>query len=173
MIAAMIRGYAPATDFVKSMNEGLGKYGDFQKRVSQEGSFGNDYQKRLDLAREFTSRFGLTQSEARLRKLTTDKSVPVDVRDGAYYELAVAQLLQNHLDEAIRTIVTFGKVETKGEAYERARFLLSQVYVQQGNLMAAANELRAFRSQFPNSPLTRNVEIMLPGIERQLASMKK
>jgi thioredoxin-related protein len=173
MIAAMIRGFAPAPDFVKTMNEGLEKYSDFQKRVTDEASFANDYQKRLDLAREFTSRFGLTQSETRLRKLITEKGVPIEVRDGAYYELAVSLVLQNHLDDAIKTVVQFGKIQRKGEAYERSRFMLSQIYMQQGNLMAAANELRLFRTQFPNSVLIRNVEVMLPGIERQLAASKK
>ena len=172
MIAAMIRGFAPAPEFVKSMNEALLKYSDFQKRIADEGSFATDYQKRLDLAREFTSRFGLTQSETRLRKLIAEKGAPIEVRDGAYYELGVSQVLQNHLDEAIKTILQFGKIEKRGEAYERSRFLLSQIYMQQGNLMAAANELRLFRTQFPNSPLIRNVEVMLPGIERQLAAKK-
>jgi thiol:disulfide interchange protein DsbD len=173
MIAAMIRGYAPATDFVKTMNDSLAKYGEFQKRVSQEGSIAGDYQKRLDLAREFTSRYGLAQSETRLRKLIDDRSAPVDVRDGAYYEMAVSQLLQSHLDQAIKTVLAFGRVQTKGDSYERARFLLSQIYMQQGNFMAAANELRAFKAQFPRSPLIRNVEIMLPGVERQLSASKK
>jgi thioredoxin-related protein len=173
MIAAMIRGFAPAPDFVKSMNEGLQKYSDFQKRIADEPSFANDYQKRLDLAREFTSRFGLTQSETRLRKLITEKGAPIEVRDGAYYELAVSLVLQNHLDDAIKTVLQFGKIQKKGEAYERSRFLLAQIYMQQGNLMAAANELRLFRTQFPNSPLIRNVEVMLPGIERQLSASKK
>ena len=172
MIAALIRGYAPAPDFVKTMNESLTKYGDFQKRVSQEASLAKDYQKRLDLAREFTSRFGLTQSETRLRKLITDKSAPPDVRDGAYYELAISQLLQQKADDAIKTILGLGKLQTKGEAYERSRFLLAQIYMQQGNLLAAANELRAFKTQFPNSPFRANVEVMLPGIERQLSAKK-
>lgn len=172
LIAALIRGYAPSTEFVSSMKEGLGKYGDFQKRIAQEGTFASDYQKRLDLAREFTSRFGLKDSETRFRKLITDKGAPVNIRDQAYYELAVSLVLQQRLDEAAKSIVQFGKSQTKGEAYERARLLLAQIYMQQGNLLGAANELRAFKQQFPNSPLIPNVEVMLPGIERQLQSRK-
>ena len=168
MIAAMIRGYAPSKEFVDSMKESLQKYNDFQNRVAHESTIAGDYQKRLDLAREFTSRFGLKDSESRFRKLITERAAPVDVRDQAYYELAVSLLLQNRLDDATKTLVAFGKAETKGEAYERSRILLAQVYMQQGNFLGAANELRAFKAQFPNSPLMRNVEIMLPGIERQL-----
>ena len=173
MIAAMIRGYAPSKEFVDSMKDSLAKYNDFQKRVAGESAISGDYPKRLDLAREFTSRFGLKEGETRLRKLITEKGAPADVRDGAYYELAVSLLLQQRADEAVKTILSFGKLQNKGEAYERARFLLAQIYMQQGNLMAAANELRSFKTQFPNSPLRAQVEVMLPGVERQLQSMKK
>lgn len=171
-IAALIRGYAPATEFVSSMRDGLSKYGDFQKRISTENTYASDYQKRLDLAREFTSRFGLKDSETRLRRLISEKGTPVNIRDQAYYELAVSLLLQNRMDDAAKAILQFGKTQNKGEAYERSRVLLAQIYMQQGNLLGAANELRAFKQQFPNSPLLPNVEVMLPGIERQLQSKK-
>jgi thioredoxin-related protein len=173
MIAAMIRGYAPSKEFVDSMKDSLAKYSDFQTRAAHESAIASDYQKRLDLAREFTSRFGLKDSETRFRKLIGERGVPVDVRDQSYYELAVSLLLQNRLDDASKTLLAFGKTQTKGEAYERSRILLGQIYMQQGNLLGAANEFRAFKTQFPNSPLIRNVEIMLPGIERQLSAQKK
>ena len=172
MIAAVIRGYAPSNEFVQSMKESLTKYGDFEKRVATENSFASDYQKRLDLAREFTARFGLKDSESRFRKLIVDIRAPQTVRDQAYYELAVSLLLQQRMDESAKTIISFGKVQNKGDAYERSRLLLAQIYAQQGNFLGAANELRAFKAQFPKSPLIANVEVMLPGIERQL-QMKK
>ena len=172
MIAAMIRGYAPSKEFVDSMKESLAKYNDFQNRVAHESTIAGDYQKRLDLAREFTSRFGLKESESRFRQLIIDRGAPADVRDQAYYELAVSLLLQNRLDDATKMLVAFGKTQTKGEAYERSRVLLAQVYMQQGNFLGAANELRAFKARFPNSPLIGNVEMMLPGVERQLQSKK-
>ena len=173
MIAAMIRGYAPSKEFVDSMKDSLAKYNDFQKRVADEPSFAADYAKRLDLAREFTSRYGLKESETRFRKLIAEKAAPADVRDGAYYELAVSLLLQQRFDDSIKTLNAFSKLQNKGETYERSRFLLAQIYAQQGNLMGAANELRAFKRQFPNSPLRGQVEVMLPSIERQLQSLQK
>lgn len=173
MIAAMIRGYAPSKEFVDSMKDSLAKYNDFQKRVAGESAISGDYPKRLDLAREFTSRFGLKEGETRFRKLIAEKGAPADVRDGAYYELAVSLLLQQRTDEAVKTILSFGKLQNKGETYERSRFLLAQIYAQQGNMMAAANELRSFKTQFPNSPLRAQAEVMLQGIERQLQTPKK
>lgn len=172
MIAAMIRGYAPSTEFVASMKDSLSKYTEFQQRVTQEPKFGSDYQKRLDLAREFTSRYGLKDSESRLRKLISDREAPQSIRDQAYYELAVSLLLQQRPDDAAKTLIGFGKVQKKGDAYERSRLLLGQIYMQQGNLLGAANEFRAFKRDFPNSPLVANVEVWLPGIERQLQNKK-
>ena len=173
MIAALIRGYAPAPDFVKTMNESLTKYGDFQKRVSQEASLAKDYQKRLDLAREFTQRFALPESETRFKALTTEAGVPVDIRDQAYYELAVSQIMQKKLDAAIKTVTAFSKVQKQGEAYERSRLLLGQAYMEQGNLLAATNELRRFKKTFPNSKLVGNVDMILPDLERRLAGNTK
>ena len=172
-IAALIRGYAPAGEFVKSMNDAIAKYNDFQKRVAAENTIAGDYQKRLDLAREFTSRFGLKDSESRLQRLTNEKGVPANIRDQAWYEMAVSQVLQQHLDQAAKTINAFGKQQNKGEAYERSRLLLAQIYMQQGNLLAAANEFRAFKTQFPNSALVSSVDMFLPGIERQLSAKKQ
>jgi thioredoxin-related protein len=168
-IAGIIRGYAPPNDFVKSVKDSETRYGDFTQKVKSEASFARDYQKRLDLAREFTQRFALPQSETRFKALTAEAGVPVDIRDQAYYELAVAQIMQKKLDAAIKTVTAFSKVQKQGEAYERSRLLLGQAYMEQGNLLAATNELRRFKKTFPNSKLVGNVDMILPDLERRLA----
>jgi outer membrane protein assembly factor BamD (BamD/ComL family) len=45
--------------------------------------------------------------------------------------------------------------------------------MQQGNLLGAANEFRSFKKQFPNSSLLPQIDMMLPEIERRLASSGK
>ena len=169
MIAGVIRGYAPTEEFVGSLNGIKTKHADFVKRMKNEASLANDYQGRLDLARELTQRNGLTQSETRLKKLISEKDVPSVIRDQAYYELAWSQVLQRKYPEALKTIDTFSKVTTKGESYERARVLAGQIYMEQGNLLGAANEFRAFKANFPNSPLVKNVDMVLPDLEKRLA----
>lgn len=168
-VAGVIRGYAPAKEFVDSLKGVEKQHEDFQKRVANEASIASDYKKRLELARDFTQRFALTQSESRLKKLSTEKGVPNDIRDVSYYELAVAQIMQKKYPDALKTIAAFGKVQTKGEAYERARLLAGQIYMEQGNILGAANEFRSFKATFPNSPLVRNVDMVLPDLERRLA----
>lgn len=168
-VAGVIRGYAPANDFVESLKNVEKDHENFEKRVKNEASIATDYQKRLDLAREFTQRFALTESEPRFKKLVAEKGVPVNIRDAAYYELTVAQILQKKYADALKTIDAFSKVQTKGESYERARLLAGQVYMEQGNILGAANEFRNFKASFPNSPLVRNVDMVLPDLERRLA----
>ncbi len=169
MVAGVIRGYATAPEFVKTLELTETKYRELGKLVKQEASFTNDYAKRLEMARAFTQHFGLTQSETRLKKLVSEKGAPPSIRDHAYYELAVTQVLQKRLDDATRSITAFGKVQNKGEPYERARVLQGQIYLQQGNLLAAANEFRSFKANFPKSAMMRTVEIILPDVERRLA----
>jgi len=168
-VAGVIRGYAPAADFVESLKNVEKQHEAFEKRVKNEASIATDYQKRLDLAREFTQRFALSDSELRLKKLVNDKGAPANIRDAAWYELAVSQVLQKKYAEALKTIAAFGKVQTKGESYERARLLAGQIYMEQGNILGAANEFRNFKATFPNSPLVRNVDMVLPDLERRLA----
>lgn len=167
-VAGVLRGYAPAKEFVTEMESTQARYRDFQKRAASEDTFANDYKKRFDLAVEFTQHFAFTQAESRFKKLTADAKAPADIRDRAYYELAVAQALQNHLGEATSTLNSFSKVQTKGESYERGRLLQAQMYWQQGNLMAAANELRQFKTRFPGSPMSGQADQMLQVIQQQL-----
>jgi len=168
-VAGVIRGYAPAKEFVESLHQVEKQNEEFRKRAKDEASIANDYQKRLDLAKEFTQRYALKDSESRLKKLVAEKGVPVSIRDQGYYELAVSQVLQRNYADALKTIEAFGKVQKKGESYENARLLAGQIYLEQGNILGAANELRNFKASFPNSPLVKNVDIMLPDLERRLA----
>lgn len=167
-VAGVLRGYAPAKEFVTEMETTQARYRDFQKRAASESTFGNDYQKRFDLAIEYTQHFAFNEAETRLKKLTSESKAPTDIRDRSYYELAVAQALQNHFADATSTLNAFSKVENKGEPYERSRILQAQMYWQQGNLMAAANELRQFKTRFPSSPLKDNADQMLQVVQQQL-----
>ena len=168
MMAGQIRGYAPATDFVKMLKETLGRYADFQKRSSSETSFAKDFQKRLDLAKEYRERMGLTQSETRLSKLLGESGLPADIRDESYYQLALTQFMSKRYDEALKTLKKFSGVQSKGDAYERSRLLIGDIYLTQGNLLAASTEYRNFKTTFPKSQYVRNVEMVLPQVERQM-----
>jgi len=168
-IAGIIRGYAPPNDFVKSVKDSESRYSDFAQRVKQEPTFAKDYQKRLDLAREFTQRFALPQSESRLKALTAERGVPATIRDEAYYELTVSQIMQKKYGDAVKTVSAFSKVQNQGEAYERSRLLLGQAYMEQGNILGAVNELKRFKQTFPNSKLVERVDMILPDLERRLA----
>ncbi len=173
LIAGVLKGYSPAKEFALSLQDTESKYKDFMKRVSDEPSIAKDYVKRLALAKEFESRAGYAQSESRLRKLIAESAVPVGVRDDAYVELAMTQMLQKKFDDARKTIAKFQTVQTKGDAYERSRLLTGDIYLQSGNAVGALTEYRAFRTKFPNSQYSRNVEMMIAQLERQLGAPRR
>lgn len=168
-IAGVIRGYAPAPQFVEMLKETRQKYASFQKRVRNEASMTKDYPGRLELAKEFTSRNAFDKSETRLRKLTTEKGVPASIRDEAYYQLAVVYAMQNKLDEGLKTVRELTTVSKLGDAVERARLLSGQIYLQQGNVQGAVNEFKSFKKQYPNSPLVHQINAVLPDLERRLS----
>ncbi|HUP60343.1 MAG TPA: thioredoxin family protein [Thermoanaerobaculia bacterium] len=168
-IAGLIRGYAPPTDFVKSLKDTRTKYDDFLKRAKNEASFAKDPVQRLALAKEYVTRGAYDKGELRLRKLITEKNIPVVIRDEAYYHLALSFTVQNKFNEALKTIRELTSHSKVGESVERARILAGQIYMQQGNWLNAANEFRSFKTTYPNSPLIRTVDSVLPGIEKRLA----
>jgi thioredoxin-related protein len=167
-MAGLIRGYAPPKEFVQSMKDAEGRYTTFVENVKKEPTFGKDYRKRLDLAIEFGQRQNYAASEARMKRLIEESKAPADIRDETYFNLALTQSLSGKHDEALKTIAAFSKVQNKGATFERARFLAGQIYYEQGNLMAAATELRKFKSAFPKSTFVANVDFLLPQIEAQM-----
>ena len=165
-IAAVIRGYAPPARFVEMMNGSLVKYKEFESLLGREKSLTKDYQKRLELAREFRTRLNAAAAEERLRKLTAEAGVPAEVRDEAFYELALLYMQNGDHPQVFKTVSDFAKVQRQGYAFERARILVTNVHLAQQNYKSALHELRAFKTNFPNSPLIPSVDSMLPNIER-------
>lgn len=173
VIAGMIKGYIPSTEFKKTMDDVEGKYKDFMKRAGDEASISKDYAKRLSLAKEFESRAAYAQSETRLRKLVSEPAIPAGVRDDAYFELALTQILQKKFDDAKKTIAKFATLQNKGDSFERSRLLIGDIYMQQGNISAALNEYRSFKTKYPNSQYNRNLDVMIPQLERQIGGPRK
>jgi predicted Zn-dependent protease len=97
----------------------------------------------------------------------------VAIRDEAFYNLAVTYTVQNKLDDALKTIRALTAVSKLGDSVEQARMLAGQIYLQQGNLLGAANEFRSFKKSYPNSALVATIDMLLPEIEKKLASSGK
>jgi thioredoxin-related protein len=172
IVVGIIRGYQVPNEFVNSLKDVEGRYTEFQKRVSAEKTIGGDYQKRLDLAKEFRVRYALPQAEERFQKLVAEKSAPPAVRDESFYELALTQMLEHKYDDSMATIQKFATVQKKGEPYEKSRLLVGDLYLQQGKVDRAVAEYRNFKQTFPQSQYVKNIDFILPQLERQL-SVKK
>jgi thioredoxin-related protein len=169
-IAGQIRGYAPPNDFARMLKETRDKHTVFLNRVKNEAKLGKDYAGRLELAKDFIARSAYDKSEPRLRKLMGEKGVPAAIRDEAYYQLAIGYVMQNKHPEALKVIKELDGVSKLGESVERSRLLMGQIYMQQGNLVGARDEFRKFKAAFPNSPLIRNIDQVLPELEKRTGS---
>ncbi|HEX2835545.1 MAG TPA: thioredoxin fold domain-containing protein [Thermoanaerobaculia bacterium] len=169
-IAGQIRGYSPAKEFARQLTDVRAQHNLFLQRVKDEPKIAKDYVQRIQLAKDFMGRGAYDKSEPRFRKLTTEKGVPPSIRDEAYYQLAMSSAMQGKLDAALTTIRSLTKISKLGEYVERSRLLAGQIYMQQGNLLGAANEFRDFKKTYPNSKLNANIDSVLPDIERRLAS---
>ena len=167
-IAGVINGYAPAAQFAAMVNQAVIRYRTFESTVKQEATLAKDYPRRVQLAKEFRERQNYAAAESRLKKLTAEKGIPVAFRDEAYLELASIYLDQNRLTDVVTVVNDFGKVQKQGEFFERATLLLFDVYIRQGNLAKAAEELRTFKARFPNSSFIPQVDKILPNLEREL-----
>ena len=165
-VAGVIHGFMPSKEFVQELDATEGRYREFEKLAATESSLATDYAKRLDLARGFQERYQFSQAESRFRKLSQERGVPGDVRDTAWYELAVSQVVQGRLDEATKTLGAFSRISAKGDPVEKARLLQAQIDLQQGNATAALKELRTFKTMFPNSQYLATVEFHIQQIER-------
>ena len=168
-VAGQIRGYVPAAQFAQLLKETRDKHTAFLNRVKNESKLGKDYVSRLELAKDFLARSDFAKSETRLRKLATEAGVPAAIRDEAYYQLAVAYVMQSKHADALKAIGELGALSKLGESVERARLLKGQILMQQGNLVGARDEFRNFKATFPNSPLVRNIDQVLPELEKRTA----
>lgn len=169
-LAGVINGYAPPQQFVAMLRQKRSEYTSFMDLVKNEKKYAKDYKQRFALAKGFFDRSQYDKSTPRFQKLMTEKGVPVDIRDSSYYQMAVTLLYQRKLEESMKTVRALTAMSKTGESVELARFLAAQIYVQQGNLLGAATELRALKKHHPNSALVRSVDMILPDIERQLAA---
>ena len=168
-LAGSIRGYAPPAQFAQMLQETRTKHEAFEKRVKNEASMTKDYPGRLELAKEFINRNAYDKSEVRFKKLMAEKGVPASIRDEAYYQLAFVYAVQNKFDDGLKTIKALTTLSNRGDSVERAKLLAGQIYVAQGNLLGAVNELRAFKKSYPASPHLATVDAVLPDLERRLA----
>lgn len=167
-IAGLIRGYAPAPQFVKKLEEAVNNNKTFQKSVKEEATFAKDYPRRLEIAREFMQRQAWSESESRFRKLTREKGVPLAFRDEAYYQLAMLFMTQGKHDDSLKAISEFATIQKEGEFFERSTLLRGDVLLQQGKIAAAVEVFKDFKARFPNSPYIANIDSALPHIEQQL-----
>jgi thioredoxin-related protein len=168
-VAAVIKGYAPAPQFVQMMKDTLARNTEFLKMVATEPKLAKNYDKRIEIASEFRQRQAWEESEPRYRKLITEKGVPEKVRDQAYFELANQYMQQQKHADVLKTVDAFSKIQSKGESFERAQLLIIDVALAQGRFPDAISGLKKFKTRFPSSTFLPDIDRVLTSLERQVA----
>lgn len=168
-VAGIIKGYAPPSQFAEQIEKVKKDYADFQKRLAGEAAIANDFDQRLELAKELYARHSFAESETRLRKLIAEKNVTPSIRDQAYYFLAAVHASQKKFDEAAATLKKFLALQSKGDTVEQGRFLLARIYMDQQKYQAALDEFKKFKTMYPASPLVNTVNYLIPQLESAIA----
>jgi thioredoxin-related protein len=168
MLAGTITGYAPAKPFAERVGQVEAEYRAFEKRLNGEKNL-KDPLARLALAKELGERRAFDASDKRLQALIDDRTTPPAVRDQTVYQLGLGKMMRNKYDEALKVLKPFVGSRKLGEYVERANLLIADIYMRQGNFKAALEQFKAFKKQFPNSPLNKNFEALLPQLESRVA----
>lgn len=168
-LAGTINGYAPSQQFVAMLNQKRTEYTTFMDRVKNEKKIAKDPLARLELAKGFFERSLYDKSTPRFQKLMTEKGIPPAVRDQAWYHMALTHVYNNKYEEGMKAVRGLSEISKSGDAVERARLLAAEIYMRQGNLLGAVTEFRNFKKSFPNSPHIRQIDMLLPTIERRLS----
>lgn len=168
MLAGTITGYAPARQFSERLGQVEKEYRAFEKRLAGEKQL-KDHTARFTLAKELGERRAFDASEKRLQALIDDKTTPAALKDQIVYQLALGKTLRAKYDEALKVLKAFAGSRRSGEYVERAQLLIADIYMRQGNFKAALEQFRAFKKQFPTSPLNKNFEALLPQLESRVA----
>jgi len=85
--------------------------------------------------------------------------------------LAASQLAEKNYEDSQKTLEKFFAVQTRGDSLEKGLLMMSNIYVEQGDLPKALAGLKSFKQKFPASPLMEQVDALLPQLEGAVARM--
>lgn len=164
-VAGFIRGYSPADQFVKQIEQVETEYFAFQKKLRAEPKNASE-RARLSLTMEMVNRRDFARAETRLTALTGSKDS--GIRDESFQNLASVYMMQRKWSKAEATLKQALAVNRRGAIAEKNQIMLAQVYMSTKNYSAAVVELKRFKSTYPNSELISSVEVLLPQLELQI-----
>jgi thioredoxin-related protein len=166
MVAGVIRGYAEKEIFAKEVTKTRKAFDEFEKQL--DADYSKNPAKQAEILDMIMSRHGYARAEAKAKALIASKNVPADMRSKAYYSLAVAQLGQDNVPAALKTLDALSKSKPAPAMAESAAFLRAQIFLQRNELQPALAEFKRFKSKFPQSAQLQFVNTVIPQIESAL-----
>ncbi len=167
VLAGYLRGYSPANEFVRRIQEAEDAWFEFRKRVLNEPKDASDAD-RMILTDELIGRGDLEGAGKRLKK-DVGSFTDAKLKEEAWYKLALVYRLQGSFDLAREAAIDGLRTSAKGENGERMILLLAEVYIEQENYKAALEEYKRFKAQYPDSAMMGSVEFVMPQLEAELA----
>lgn len=165
-VAGIVRGYAPADQFMDQVAKVEDEFLAYQKRIRNESKSTSD-RDRLTLTEEMLERRDFARAEPRFVSLSKSANAPV--RDEALNQLGGLYAMQAKWDKAEATFRQALQINPKGEIAERNQMSLAQVYMSQKNFPAAVAELKKFKVRYPQSEMIPSINAIIPQLEKQIA----
>jgi thioredoxin-related protein len=166
MVAGIIRGYAEKDIFSAQVVKTRTAYTDFEKQLKID--YASNPTKQLEMLEQILGRHGYSRAETRAKSLIAAKNAPAAVRSKAYYHLAMAQLSQDNVEAALKTLDDLDRSKPEPELAETAAYLRAEIHLQRNELKPALAEFKRFKTHFPKSGRLQYVNIVIPQIESAL-----
>ena len=119
----------------------------------------------FDVAKESFKRGGDSIAEPRFARLAGDARTPPDLREQSLAYLATIQLDAGHPEEAAGSLDRLLEIAADPVLKQRAQLRRAEVEIARGRKDLAVGRLRAFKTDWPGSPLLPEVDKLLEALK--------
>lgn len=137
----------------------------YQKLLAEEKANPGDPKLVFEVARECFHRNGDGLAEPRFARLGNDPRTPPDLREPSLAYLATIQLDAGRPEEAGKSLDLLLSIAKDPGIRQRAQLRRADVEIALGRKDLAAERLRAFRKEWPDSPALPEVEKLLDALD--------
>jgi hypothetical protein len=162
--------------WVQTFSEAERQWAAYRKLLDAEKADPGNLRLVFDVARETFRRGGDSLAEPRFVRLVGDARTPPELREQSLAYLATIQLDTGRPEEAAATLDRLLAAAPDPVLKQRAQLRRAEVEIARGRNDLAVGRLKAFKTDWPGSPLTPEVDKLLealkPGSSKEVSSPK-
>lgn len=151
--------------WVQAFVEAERQWASYRKRLDAEKADPSDLRVVFDVARESFQRGGDSVAEPRFARLAGDSRTPSDLREQSLAYLATIQLDSGRPEEAAASLDRLLEIAADPALRQKAQLRRAEVEIARGRKDLAVGRLRAFRKEWPGSPLLPEVDKLLEALK--------